>query len=311
MNIMVTGGAGFIGSHLVDLLIHYDHSVIVVDNLSSGNYYNLNKKCHFYKLDITQVDELEKVFMLHSIDVIYHLAAQTYVQASTTGPRLDARINILGTINVLECVKRYGVSKIIYSSSAAVYGTPNYLPIDENHPTSPESCYGISKLTPEHYIKVYSQMYDFEYTILRYANAYGPRQSAIGEGGVVSIFRDKLTKNEVPIIHGDGLQSRDFVYVKDIATANYAALNYGSNSTINISSNTQISIIELLREMCSYLKCSIQPVHVQNRIGDIKHSRLSNELAKDILTWEPQYDLRQGLNETFAFSKLTNPVQIM
>lgn len=301
MNILVTGGAGFIGSHIVDLLVQQGHQVFVVDNLSTGDPGNLNPNCTFYEADISKLPDLQHVFSLHPIDVVYHHAAQIHVQDSIKYPTFDAMTNIIGTINILECMKTYKASKIVYASSAAVYGTPHYLPINENHPVSPESCYGISKFTPEHYIKMYANLYEIDYTIFRYSNVYGPRQSSIGEGGVISIFLDKVLEQLTPTVYGDGTQTRDFIFVRDIAAANIAALHRGNGFTLNIGCNTTTSINELVDYLSQLSKRRIVPHYVAAKPGDILHSNLSNELAMAVLEWYPRYSLLEGLSETFDY----------
>ncbi|GAB6137405.1 hypothetical protein JCM15060_05940 [Halanaerobaculum tunisiense] len=208
---------------------------------------------------------------------------------------------ITGTVNLLEYCQQYDVEKIVYASSAAVYGQPEYLGVDEEHPVDPISYYGVSKHTPEHYLKVFHQLYDLDYTILRYANAYGIRQDPKGEGGVISIFVDQFLQGEPPIIFGDGEQTRDFVYVDDIAEANLAALEQGDGEIINISCNVQTSINQLVDIMNQVIGLDLEPAYQESRSGDIKHSYLVNDKAQEILDWQPQYDLQAGLQETFAY----------
>ncbi|HEX3033100.1 MAG TPA: NAD-dependent epimerase/dehydratase family protein, partial [Bacillota bacterium] len=203
MKVLVTGGAGFIGSHIADKLVEKGHEVVVVDNLSTGSRDNVNAMCTFYELDITDA-RLEQIFCREKPQIVIHHAAQIEVPKSLAAPALDANVNILGTINILECCRRYGVTKLVYASSAAVYGTPAYLPIDEKHPISPLSNYGVSKYAAELYIKCYAQLYGVDYTVLRYANVYGPRQSHSGEGGVISIFASGLLAGKAPLIQGNG-----------------------------------------------------------------------------------------------------------
>jgi len=200
-NVLITGGAGFIASHITDLLIDNGYNVTIIDNLSSGKKSNINQKANFIKIDLN--DNLESVFKNNRFDCIIHHAAQIDVQASIEDPFYDAENNIMGTLNLLEMTKEFAVEKFIYASSAAVYGEPDYLPVDETHPVNPDSPYGISKHTPEHYIINYSRLYNFQYSILRYANVYGPRQDASGEGGVIAIFADRMTQNKRPIIYGN------------------------------------------------------------------------------------------------------------
>ncbi|MDQ0878565.1 UDP-glucose 4-epimerase [Paenibacillus sp. V4I3] len=307
MNILVTGGAGFIASHIVDQLIISGHHVHILDNLSTGREENLNPLAVFHRGDLLD-NGLAKAFTAASPEVVIHHAAQIDIQTSLTYPLLDAKINILGTIAVLEQCREHGVRKLIYASSAAVYGTPQYLGVDELHPIKPLSFYGISKHTPEHYIESFSSLYELDYTILRYSNVYGIRQDPKGEGGVVSIFVDKLLEGKQPLIFGDGEQTRDFIYVKDIVRANMAALNLGSRGLYNISWNEQTSINALLKEMCDISGVSFNPSYAPARAGDIIHSRLDNRAAFTGLDWSPVYTLRIGLQETVDYYKEQNPL---
>lgn len=302
MKVLVTGGAGFIGSHIVDLLIENGYEVVIVDNLSTGKKEFINKKAIFYKKDITD-DDLYEIFEKEKPDYVIHQAAQIDVQKSIDNPVFDAKVNVLGTVNLLECCRKSGVKKVIYASSAAVYGNPEYLPIDEKHKVNPISYYGISKHTAEHYFEVYSQLYGLKYTILRYANVYGIRQDPKGEGGVISIFIDKMLKSERPIIFGDGNQTRDFVYVKDVAKANLLALEKGDNEVVNISTNKPTSINELVEIMNKIMNISLEPIYTEPRKGDIVHSYLDNKKALDVLGWKPEYSLEDGLKETIEYYK--------
>jgi UDP-glucose 4-epimerase len=300
MEVLVTGGAGFIGSNIVDGLIEEDHKVIVVDNLSTGKKENLNEEAEFYQLDIRD-QELEKVFEENNITHVIHHAAQIDVQHSIKDPLFDAQNNILGTINVLDMAKKYEVEKIIYASSAAVYGEPDYLPLDEEHPIKAMSPYGITKHTPEHYIKMYNELYDLKYTIFRYSNVYGPRQDPKGEGGVVSIFVDKMLAEERPIIFGDGEQTRDFIHVFDIVKANLFALEKGDNILVNISTESRDSVNDLVDYLNEILPYSLEAINEDARKGDILHSSLANGKAKELLGWTPDYDLRAGLEQTVEY----------
>jgi UDP-glucose 4-epimerase len=300
MEVLVTGGAGFIGSNIVDGLIKKGHKAIVVDNLSTGKKENLNEKAEFYQLDIRD-QELEKVFDENNITHVIHHAAQIDVQHSIKDPLFDAQNNILGTINVLEIAKEYEVEKIIYASSAAVYGEPDYLPVDEEHPIKAMSPYGITKHTPEHYIKMYNELYDLKYTIFRYSNVYGPRQDPKGEGGVVSIFVDKMLAEERPVIFGDGEQTRDFIHVYDIVKANLLALEKGDNILVNISTESRDSVNDLVDYLNEILPYSLEAINEEARKGDILDSSLANGKAKELLGWTPDYDLRAGLEQTVEY----------
>ncbi|SDF79661.1 UDP-glucose 4-epimerase [Thermoanaerobacter thermohydrosulfuricus] len=233
-----------------------------------------------------------------------HQAAQIDVQKSIDNPVFDAKVNIQGTVNLLECCRKSGVKKIVYASSAAVYGDPEYLPIDEKHKVNPISYYGISKHTPEYYFEIYRQLYGLKYTILRHANGYGIRQDPKGEGGVISIFIDKMLKGERPVIFGDGNQTRDFVYVKDVAKANLLALEKGDNEIINISTNKPTTINELVDIVNKIMGTSLKPVYAEPRKGDIVHSYLDNKKALEVLEWKPEYNLEEGLKETIEYYKI-------
>lgn len=300
MNILVTGGCGFIGSHIVDVLIEDGHNVIVVDNLSTGSIKNLNNKAVFYNIDILS-DSLKEVFEKERPEVVYHHAAQINIQYSIQSPSIDANVNIVGTIKVLECMREYNINKIIYASSAAAYGDPKYLPIDEEHEKNPLSFYGISKYTPEYYIDVFSKLYGIKYTILRYANVYGIRQDPKGEGGVVSIFTDMVKEDKSPFIFGTGEQIRDFIYVKDIALANLCVLNKGDNQVFNVSTCLPTSVNELLKEINNIYGKNIKPIYEDARNGDIFKSILLNHKLIKETGWEPKYDLKQGLKETIDY----------
>ncbi len=292
-NVLVTGGAGFIGSHLVDLLVENNYEVIVVDNLSSGFSENLNKEAKFYDMDINS-PELEKVFEENKIDYIFHFAAQANVSFSTKYPSVDATENILGSINILQLAKKYGIKKFIPASTAAVYGIPKALPIDETHETTCLSFYGISKLTMEKY----TQLFGVDYVIFRFANVYGPRQSAYGEAGVVAIFADKMKNNQDITIFGDGEQTRDFVYVEDIAKACLKAIQSDvKNEIINVSTCEAISINNLYKIMAQKSDYKKAPNYEEERFGDIKHSILDNTKCRKLLGFNPKTSVEDGLRE--------------
>jgi len=301
MKVLITGGAGFIGSNIVDLFIETGHEVVVVDNLSQGQMENINSSARFYNCDVLDINKLDRIFSSEKPDVVIHNAAQIDVQTSLKKPALDSEVNIKGSINVLECCKNFCVQKIIYPSSAAVYGNPMYLPIDENHPIDPISFYGISKHTPEHYIKTYAELYNLKYTIFRYANVYGIRQDPKGEGGVVSIFIDKFLNDKNLIIFGDGNQTRDFVYVKDIARANLLALTGGDNEILNISTQKPVTVNELFKVMKELFNGNLEAIHEKERDGDIRDSHLKNGKANEFLSWSNEYCLEDGLRETCIY----------
>lgn len=295
--VLITGGAGFIGSHIVDKLLDNNYQVLVIDNLSSGNLKNLqdNNNLKFYKLDIVN-DDLEPVFEIEQPDFVIHLAAQTSVAYSVTNPIEDANRNILGSIKILELSKKYSVKKIIAASSAAVYGVPQYLPIDEEHPTEPISQYGLSKLTMEKYIKLSG----IPYIIFRFSNAYGPRQQSSKESGVIAIF-DKAMKNNEPVsIYGDGEQLRDFIYVEDIASVCVEALkNNVSKEVFNFSTNKGVSLNELFAKMKAIYGYTKDANYLPERQGEIRDSILLNEKINDFLELTELQILKQGLKLLF------------
>ena len=299
MKILVTGGSGFIGSHIVDNLINLGNEVIVIDNLSTGKKENINPKATFFNLDICS-SELNKIFD-KEVDAVIHLAAQISVTKSIENPLLDAKTNIIGTLNVLENCRTFDVKKFIYCSSAAEVGIPEKIPIDEDHKTNPISPYGISKHVIDYYLKYYFDSFGIKYTVLRYSNVYGPRQDSSGEGGVVSIFVNKLINNEAPIIYGDGEQTRDFVYVKDIAEVTCLALNNLNGEKYNVGTEKQISINFLFSKLKEIIECDVKPDYQEERMGDIRNSVFDvNKIKKD-LRWEAKYGLIDGLSETINY----------
>ncbi|HDK7167323.1 UDP-glucose 4-epimerase [Clostridium sporogenes] len=302
MKILVTGGAGFIGSNLVDKLINLGNDVCIIDNLSNGNISNANKKARLYINDILD-SNVSSIFKKENFDIVYHFAAQIDVQKSIKDPMFDSNVNICGTVNILKNCVDYGVNKIVYPSSAAVYGHPEYLPIDEKHRVKPISSYGLSKYTPEEYIRSFSELYNLDFTIFRYANVYGIRQDPKGEGGVVSIFMDRLFKDEPLGIFGDGTALRDYIYVEDIVDANIAALHNGSKELFNIGTGLYTSVKELAQIMINTMKVESEIKYEPARKGDIEKSYFNIEKAKEKLKWEPKYNLHEGLVKTINYYK--------
>mgnify|MGYP000871427722 CR=1 FL=1 len=300
MNVLVTGGAGFIGSHIVDMLIKEGNKVSIIDSLVHGRLENINGEVNFYNMDIRD-SNVSNVFEIERPDMIIHEAAQISVEKSIKNPIYDADVNIIGTLNILENIAKFKTQKIIYPSSAAIYGEPKYLPIREDHPHNMESGYGISKNTIEQYLEVYKKLYGIDYTILCYSNVYGPRQDSLGEGGVVSIFCKRLLSNKVPYIFGDGGQTRDFVYVKDVARANIMAMKDKGSNFYNVCSNTETSINELLDIMSKIEGEKILPVHLPKRGGDIRCSVMTYEKINKEVGWQPSYSLIDGLKQTFEY----------
>ncbi|MFH0876032.1 MAG: NAD-dependent epimerase/dehydratase family protein [archaeon] len=301
MKILVTGGAGFIGSNLSDELIKKGHEVIVIDNLSSGKKANVNSKAIFYELDITD-PKLEEVFKKHSPDYVINHAAQISVTNSVANPLNDAKSNILGLINVIENCAKYKVKKIIsVSSGGVVYGDPKDLPAKEDYPFDPLSPYGISKMTGEFYIRFYNKIHGLRYTIFRYSNVYGPRQDPHGEAGVIAIFSRLLIEGKQPRIFGSGEQQRDYVYVKDIVGANIMALTKGDGEAFNIATGVPTSVNTLFKNMKEITKYSGAAKYEPERPGELFRNFLDCSKAKKILSWQPKYTLKEGLSETIEW----------
>lgn len=300
MNILITGIAGFIGSNIAEHLLDQGYRVYGVDNLSTGKIEHVPEKAIFEEVDIRD-KQLVTLLEAWKVDVVMHTAGQITVSKSLEDPMHDASINIEGTINLLESMRHAGVPRIIYSSSAAVYGPPRYLPIDETHAVQPISPYGISKWVPETYFQVYARLYGLQWVALRYANVYGKHQDPKGEGGVVSIFMDKFMKGQAPTIYGDGHATRDYIHVADVVQANICALTRGDGQVFNIGTGVQTSVKTLFDSMKDNYKSSADPNYAAARPGDIKHSYFQIEKAQDQLDFQPKVSLRDGLKRTIAY----------
>lgn len=314
MRILVTGGAGFIGSHVVQACLEEGHEVVVVDNLARGKKEDLPDEAQFYRLDIAartseEVEALHQTFESCQPEVVIHLAAQVDVQTSLKQPAFDATVNIVGLLQVLEACRATGVAKIVYASSAAIYGELMSLPVTESHRIAPSSPYGLSKYIGELYLKLYKEQYGLDFTVLRYANVYGSGQDGTGEGGVVAIFVDRLCHGEAPAIYGDGNQTRDFVYVKDVARANVLALNRGSGEILNISTGKQVSVNKLFSLLARLMEWSGGATYLPPRFGDVYASCLDNSEARRVLGWKPQYKLEDGLAD--MLKALGNPSRVI
>ncbi|HOZ99801.1 NAD-dependent epimerase/dehydratase family protein [Mesotoga prima] len=302
-NYLVTGGAGFIGSNIVDHLISSGKVPVVVDNLSSGKIENLDPRALFYEQDITDQEMMERVFMLHKPTVLFHLAAQISVSRSVREPEEDAMVNIIGSLRLLKIAAKYGVKKVIFSSTGgAIYGDDvKRIPTDEEELPKPLSPYGIAKYATENYLRFFSSEFGIKYTALRYANVYGPRQDPYGEAGVVAIFSEKMLRNQEVVIFGDGECVRDYVYVGDVARANLLAIEKCENTVINIGTGIGTSVNELFDIMKPIAGYSREAVHKEPRPGDVKKSILNIERARSLLGWEPSTQLERGLKETIEY----------
>ena len=301
MKVLVTGGAGFIGSHVVDAFLADGHDVVVVDDLSTGRAGNLNPAARFYKLDIRDPG-LAAVFEQERPDIVDHHAAQLDVRQSVADPLFDADVNVRGSLNLLECVRHYGVRKVVYASSGgAVYGEPVYLPCDEAHPINPICQYGVSKHVVEHYLHVYRHLYGLEYTVLRYSNVYGPRQNPQGEAGVVAIFTDRMLGDAPLTIYGTGEQARDFVYVADCARANTLAAYGEQTGLYNIGCGQATTINALFAELGHISGYARAPVYGPARAGETFQIYLDTRQAQAGLGWTPKVSLSEGLSLTVGY----------
>jgi UDP-glucose 4-epimerase len=303
VKILITGGAGFIASHITDAFINEGHSVTVVDNLSTGFEKNVNPKAKFVKADIGDSNLLQ-LFEKEKFDVVNHHAAQMDVRKSVADPAFDANTNIIGTINLLQCCTKTGVKKFMFASTGgAIYGEQSYYPADENHPTSPCSPYGISKLAVEKYLFFYKFQYDFNYTVLRYANIYGPRQNSKGEAGVVAIFSTKFIANEQPIINGTGKQTRDYVYVGDVVKANLITLNDDACDIYNVGTAKETNVNELFHKLNKLTGSNKEEKHGPSAPGEQMRSVITSEKLFKKFNWKPSTTLDNGLKETVEYFK--------
>jgi UDP-glucose 4-epimerase len=299
MNILITGGAGFIASHVADAYIADGHNVTIVDDLSGGYMENVNPKARFYELDIRS-DKLEDVFQKEKIDVVNHLAAQMDVRKSVADPKFDASVNVIGGLNLFECARKNGVKKIIFSSTGgAIYGEQDYFPADEEHPVRPLSPYGITKLCTEKYLFYYKAVYNIDHVILRYANVYGPRQNPHGEAGVVAIFCSKILKNEKPLINGDG----NYTYVGDVVKANLLALKHNKSAIYNIGTGIESDVNKLFQIIRSHLDSNCPEQHAPAKAGEQQRSVISFKKIEKELGWRPAVQLEDGLRMTAEYFK--------
>jgi len=302
VKVLVTGGAGFIGSHVVDAYLAEGYKVVVVDDLSTGRRSNLNPEATFYQVDIRS-PEIDSILEKERPDYINHHAAQMDVRRSVAEPLFDADVNILGSIHLLEIARKFGVQRIVYiSTGGAVYGEPVYLPCDEAHPIDPICQYGASKHTVEHYLYMYRQMYGLNFVVLRYPNVFGPRQDPHGEAGVVAIFTGKMLAGEQAVVNGDGEQTRDYVYVGDCAAANVLALTTEKANTIyNLGSGRGTSVNQIFDTLKDITGYELPRVHGPAKLGETRHIYLDASKARTELAWRPTVTLEEGLEETVAY----------
>ena len=301
MNILVTGGAGFIGSHIVDKYLEHGHNVTIIDNLSTGKKENINPKAQFIELDIKD-NTIKKVFEKGNFDILSHQAAQMDVRVSVNDPKFDAQNNIIGSLNLYENCKEYGVKKIIFASSGGtVYGEQNEFPCSEDHSTNPLSPYGIGKLTNEHYLYYYKEVYGISSVALRYGNVYGPRQNPNGEAGVIAIFANKFINNEQPVINGDGLITRDYIYISDVVEANLKSLDENVNGIYNVTTGIETNVNDIFKVLKSKTYSSLEENHGPAKKGEQKRSVCSYKKFESEHNWAPQIKFIDGIDKTVNY----------
>jgi UDP-glucose 4-epimerase len=301
MKVLVTGGAGFIGSHIVDRLIQEGHEVVVVDNLVSGKKKNVNRKARFHKMDVLS-PKLGKLLLKEKPAVISHHAAQIDVRRSVADPLFDAQVNILGLLNLLENAVKSGVRRVIFASSGgAIYGEQQTYPAPETHPTHPISPYGIAKLTGEHYLYYYQEVRGLGSTCLRYGNVYGPRQDPFGEAGVVAIFTQKMLTGEKPVINGNGQQTRDYVFVEDVVEAHSTAMHEELEGVFNVGTGRETSVNELFGHLGKLTNFSEKEVYGPEKRGELLRSVLDCGKLNKATDWEPRVGVEEGLAKTVEY----------
>ena len=305
MKIIVTGGAGFIGSNIIDAYLERGHEVHIFDDLSTGQAANVNAKATLHQLDIADAESARRLEQIRP-EILCHHAAQMDVRHSVADPAFDARVNIIGFINLLEACKNSGVKKVIFASSGgAVYGEQEVFPAPEEHATRPASPYGVSKRAGELYLSYYHQAFGLPYIALRYANVYGPRQSAKGEAGVVAIFLSLLLTGKTPVINGDGRQTRDYVYVGDVVEANVAALDSPFVGEINIGTGVETDVVAIFQHLRQAIGSDIEAQHGPAKPGEQRRSSIDARRAAAILSWRPQMALADGLRRTASYYRDT------
>lgn len=304
MRIIVTGGAGFIGSNIVNRFIDLGHEVAIVDNLCTGRRGNIDSRAEFHEVDICDREALQRVFDSFRPQIVDHHAAQIDVRKAVADPVYDASVNVLGGINVIQAAMASGIEKFIYASTGgAVYGNPETIPCTEEHRIRPISPYGLTKHTLEHYLELYGIIEGLRYTVLRYANVFGPRQDPKGEAGVNAIFTGMMLEGKTPTIFGKGDKTRDYVYVGDIVAANVLALSKGEGEIINIGTGVQTSDQEVFDAIAAAVGFEGEAIHTEERKGEVRHIALDASKARRVLGWEPQVSFREGAKLTVEYNR--------
>lgn len=302
MKVLVTGGAGFIGSHVSDAFVAAGHDVVVLDDLSSGKRDNVPAGAGFHQVDVQDREAVAAVMLAEKPQVLCHHAAQMDVRRSVADPAFDARVNLLGLLNLMEAGRANGLQRVILASTGgAIYGEQDVYPAPESHPTNPLSPYGVAKLASERYLYFYSQQYGIPYVALRYANVYGPRQNPHGEAGVVAIFIEKMLRGEQPVINGEGLQTRDYVFVGDIVRANVAAVASDFCGALNLGTGVETDVNTIFRSLVALGGFDTPEQHGPAKPGEQQRSVIDATRAREVLGWEPEVSLGEGLGRTLAY----------
>jgi UDP-glucose 4-epimerase len=302
---LVTGGAGFIGSNLVDGLLGRGDEVTVVDNLTTGKRENLDQAlaggARLVEADVRDAEALADVFKQAEPEVVFHLAAQIDVRKSAADPAYDARVNVEGTINVLQAAREVGSPRIVNTSTGgAIYGEGQQIPAPESHPNAPEAPYGQSKFAAEGYCELFRRLFGLSTVSLRYGNVYGPRQDPLGEAGVIAIFCGKIKAGERPIVFGDGLQTRDYVHVDDVVAANLAAAGSDVSGPVNIGTGVESSVLDIVEALAPHATADFTPDHQPERPGEVRHIAIDSTRAREAFGWEAKVALGEGLEQTLA-----------
>ncbi|MCX6717236.1 MAG: NAD-dependent epimerase/dehydratase family protein [Candidatus Taylorbacteria bacterium] len=303
MKILITGGAGFIGSHIGDFLVENGHEVVALDNLSSGKKENINPKAKLIEADVIDFQKIEGIFAEEKPEIIYHLAAQMDVRKSVEDPLFDSKTNILGSLNLLNLSVKYQIKKFIFSSTGgATYGDTDNRPTPETQMEWPLSPYGVAKLSVDKFLNYFHQIHGLNYVSLRYGNVYGPRQNPHGEAGVIAIFLNKMFKGEQPVINGEGVQTRDYVFVSDVAKANLLALhNFEKTGIFNVGTGVETNVNQLFQEINQHFENKFPEIHGEGKKGEQKTSCLNFDKIKQEFGWEPEINFKKGIKSTYQW----------